>query len=1100
MLSYLFSFFNYFTAKPEDNDEDTEEFLAEQLVELEASAGALEDNPTEEVTGPVIPRSAVCFQKTGVIMYLEEDYILIDGNLFFDTTSCSLKFYLNDKVLYLGYKDSNDSVIVVIEHVIIGEVDCRQERNVIIKDSDLKFTLDDVEGTFIPMKGDWLEMKCTVQFDENKPSDISASQVLEVTSFKALRSKIKSAVVTQWSGEEGVCDRQIYFNKQCLQNGMEPKVGTKVMVEAIESNQGAYTWRVIKLISLDDNKVEPSIPESIEDEVTLSIEKEKNIDFPYPLQFNVDFNKTAKITATLTNNSNQVYLMTKWLILSKKRDSQIHVQPFISRPMKLHPKQSFNFTITCEPKFPGIARECFIILFRGFQIKRFIEVNVVNNDLFSKGDNSDMKTQREKIEVMKKIRKNDTQFVRGIRPVKPPNFIPVRLGGFPIPERIWSAVLGDSEQTVYSNEYDKILNRIETNLPCVTQDLNITNYIDRWHTLLYMEEIQANISMRAHDTPKAFLIRCQEYLAIEIKGLSEKRPSLIKGDRAIVQDIWDTSATKYEGYIHAIRGDLVLMKFNQHFHEIYNGSDVSLEFHFNRSIYRRAHQAINLAISNLGAEILFPTKVLTRPPQVTPEALNKIQWLNNKLNDSQKAAITNILKGESRPLPYCIFGPPGTGKTVTVIETIIQILTLLPDSRILVATPSNSAANLITERLIQFRKAFSDSMIRLIANYLLDSDNIPEEIKPFCATLDIAREDTSKPKYMVKDGINLNCQTSFIGRHRVTIGTCYCIGTLAQMGLPKGHFTHIIVDEAGQATEPEIMIPLTFTDKQNGQIILAGDPMQLGPVVMSKYCKEFGLDESYLSRLLETFPYHRDYDAFKDGYNKKLVTKLNDNYRSLDEVLKLPSEMFYDASLLARLDRTESWIQKTLKIISEVFETDPETGGVFVYGIRGCNMRAEDSPSWYNPQEASMVALTTCKLYKRDVSVDDIGIITPYIAQIKYLRLLFDAMGLPQPKIGTVEEFQGQERPIILISTVRSTESLVQDDIRHALGFVKSPKRLNVALTRAQVAVILFCNPHLLCTDALWSKVIAQAVKDDKYMGCDLPSVYNALCNKNSDL
>lgn len=118
--------------------------------------------------------------------------------------------------------------------------------------------------------------------------------------------------------------------------------------------------------------------------------------------------------------------------------------------------------------------------------------------------------------------------------------------------------------------------------------------------------------------------------------------------------------------------------------------------------------------------------------------------------------------------------------------------------------------------------------------------------------------------------------------------------------------------------------------------------------------------------------------------------------------------------------------------------------------------------------------------------------------QIKYLKLLFDAMGLPQPKIGTVEEFQGQERPIILISTVRSSESFLMEDKKHSLGFVKNPKRLNVSLTRAQVAVILFCNPHLLCTDSLWSKVIVQSVNEDRYMGCDLPSHLSSNINKTS--
>lgn len=96
-------------------------------------------------------------------------------------------------------------------------------------------------------------------------------------------------------------------------------------------------------------------------------------------------------------------------------------------------------------------------------------------------------------------------------------------------------------------------------------------------------------------------------------------------------------------------------------------------------------------------------------------------------------------------------------------------------------------------------------------------------------------------------------------------------------------------------------------------------------------------------------------------------------------------------------------------------------------------------------------------------------------------------MGLPHPKIATVEEFQGQERPIIIISTVRTTKSDIHVDQKYAMGFVKNPKRLNVALTRAQVATFLFCDPNLLCTDPLWQKVISHAIKCDKYRGCDLP-------------
>jgi len=138
---------------------------------------------------------------------------------------------------------------------------------------------------------------------------------------------------------------------------------------------------------------------------------------------------------------------------------------------------------------------------------------------------------------------------------------------------------------------------------------------------------------------------------------------------------------------------------------------------------------------------------------------------------------------------------------------------------------------------------------------------------------------------------------SVLGRHRITVGTCSTLGILYNMGFPRGHFSHVLVDEAGQATEPEIMIPLNFIHSDHGQVILAGDPMQLGPVVQSKLATYFGFGESFLSRLLHQFPYQRDPEGFETGYDPRLVTKLVINYRSLPEILNLPNSLFYDSEL-----------------------------------------------------------------------------------------------------------------------------------------------------------------------------------------------------------
>lgn len=110
--------------------------------------------------------------------------------------------------------------------------------------------------------------------------------------------------------------------------------------------------------------------------------------------------------------------------------------------------------------------------------------------------------------------------------------------------------------------------------------------------------------------------------------------------------------------------------------------------------------------------------------------------------------------------------------------------------------------------------------------------------------------------------------------------------------------------------------------------------------------------------------------------------------------------------------------------------------------------------------------------------------------QIRFMRWLMEDQELECPKIGTVEEFQGQERKIILMSCVRSSKEIVSTDRIQSIGFLRSPKRLNVSLTRAQVLLVIFGNPHLLRIDPHWQQVIKYAVEHGGYMGCELPKEF----------
>lgn len=127
------------------------------------------------------------------------------------------------------------------------------------------------------------------------------------------------------------------------------------------------------------------------------------------------------------------------------------------------------------------------------------------------------------------------------------------------------------------------------------------------------------------------------------------------------------------------------------------------------------------------------------------------------------------------------------------------------------------------------------------------------------------------------------------------------------------------------------------------------------------------------------------------------------------------------------------------------------------------------------------------ELYTAGVDPDDIGIITPYTKQVKVIRNIIAEHEIKVPKVGTVEEFQGQERMVVLLSTVRSSNDMLRQDRAHKLGFVSNPKRLNVAISRARAMLVVFGNPHLLASDASWRYLLRQCIEHKTYKGCDLP-------------
>ncbi|KAK6913964.1 DNA2/NAM7 helicase, helicase domain [Dillenia turbinata] len=593
----------------------------------------------------------------------------------------------------------------------------------------------------------------------------------------------------------------------------------------------------------------------------------------------------------------------------------------------------------------------------------------------------------------------------------------------------------------------------------VGEGLTRTQYSSYFHTLLMMEEIQLEEDMRAYDMERVTMKKKgPEFLTLEVPGLAERRPSLVYRDyvcASLASEYLDGRGQppSYQGYIHRVEADEVYLKFSREFHMYHRNSNLyNVFFTYNRVIMRRLYQAVEAA-EKLEPKLLFPSefsgKRLIKPTPIVP--------IFYMLNEEQKLSIEMILCCRGAP-PYVIHGPPGTGKTITLVEAILQLYTTKANSRILACAPSNSAADHILELLVG-QKAVEikeDKVFRLNAA-TRPCEDVNPDLLGFC---------------FCEDSIFQCPPLKALKGYRIIITTYTSAFLLYEEGIARGHFSHIFLDEAGQATEPETMVPISNLCRRETTVILAGDPLQLGPVVYSRDAETYGLGKSFLERLSEC-------NFYIEG-DKNYVTKLVRNYRCHPHILCLPSKLFYKGELIACKKDTKS-------LMNWDFLPNKEFTVSFV-GIQGCDEREGNNPSWFNRIEASKIVEIIKKLTAGgDLKMDDIGVITPYRQQVLKIRKALENLNMEDLKVGSVEQFQGQEKEVIIISTVRSTVKHNEFDRVHSLGFLSNPKRFNVAITRAKSLLVLIGNPHIICKDPNWDQLLRYCSEHNSYQGCALP-------------
>uniref|UniRef100_A0A7E4UPN3 RNA helicase n=1 Tax=Panagrellus redivivus TaxID=6233 RepID=A0A7E4UPN3_PANRE len=414
----------------------------------------------------------------------------------------------------------------------------------------------------------------------------------------------------------------------------------------------------------------------------------------------------------------------------------------------------------------------------------------------------------------------------------------------------------------------------------------------------------------------------------------------------------------------------------------------------------------------------------------------------------QRQAIDTIVHDACGPHPFVLFGPPGTGKTATLVEAVHRITKLGKEKRILVCATSNMAADVIALTILKQKFIHPKYVFRLNS---LSGDVKARNYKLDPVTCVVKGRDA---------GYGIPCLRN-LQVFRIVVTTLTASAYLNMAGGLRGYFSHIFVDEAGQATEQETWIPIGgLAISGVTKIALFGDHKQLGAVDSVPVLREYGYATSMLERLMSL-------PAYKSN-DRRLMVMLEQNYRSHELILRPASMLFYDKRLLSNKEDPQLYGMCGWSKLQ-----NPSFPLIF-HSIRGSRERRSHTHSYMNTHEINTCLDYVNELRKYNVPPSDIGIISPYRCQAAELKSVLNGYDKTYTAIAvnSVEGFQGSERRVIILLTTRS----------NALGFLYCDKRLNTSITRARELLIVLGDEHLLSQHINWKKLINYVKNHDGFI------------------
>ena len=486
---------------------------------------------------------------------------------------------------------------------------------------------------------------------------------------------------------------------------------------------------------------------------------------------------------------------------------------------------------------------------------------------------------------------------------------------------------------------------------------------------------------------------------------------------------------------------------------------VGVQLSFDETSYKMMFDALDRVMKARGSRLAYLRDLFYshQKAQRFTFAPMKFPWLN----PTQERAVNEVLWAKDVAV---VHGPPGTGKTTTLVEAINE--TLMRESQVLVCAQSNMAVDWICEKLVDRGinvlrignpTRVNDKMLGFTYERKFEAHpDYPQlwAMRKAIRQLRSARKRGSESYHQKLERLKarateleIRINSELFGEARVIASTL--VGSNSRI-MEGQKFGTLFIDEAAQALEAACWIPI----KRCTRVIFAGDHCQLPPTVKSIAAQRAGLGKTLMERIVENKP--------------EVVTLLKVQYRMNDEIMRFSSDWFYDG-------KVESAPQIKYRGILDYdipmmwVEASPEDSSGFHETFVG------ESFGRINKDEAELTLKTLedyfGKIGKQRILDEqiDVGIISPYRAQVQYLKQLVRRREFFKPyrgliTVNTVDGFQGQERDVILISLVRANEE-------GQIGFLNDLRRMNVAITRARMKLIIIGDPLTLCRHPFYKKL-----------------------------